>query len=258
VIVGGVYCPLEVQQAHGCMKDTNWTKTLTLSTSIFIYRRSATVYYHRANFTILRVSDMSPPVRQNLSEIDVFLGLNAVSVSANNCSAIAQYAATILPASDNQNAALLAVKETRAVFGLILHYFHANYVGAEDSVWVLNGPRPGLEANMYTTASFATPAYQATASRQSLWLFVGFQSGLLLLFILSILQSRRNIQDWPLRTGYSALDFATKCLPRGGLAGKLAEMRLRPSRDLPGALDYMRVWAGSPRATSSGRDNGGR
>jgi hypothetical protein len=199
--LGGVYCPLQIQEAHGCINDTSWTQKLTLSTSIFIYRRSATIYYHRSNFTILSVSNLSLPVRLNFSAFDIIRGLNAVSVSANNCSAISHYAATILPASDNQNAALLAIRETRAVFGLVLHYFHANFVGAEDSVWILDTPRPGLSDNMYTTASFAKPAYQATASRRSLWLFVGFQSGLTLLCIISMVQSRRNIRDWPLRTG---------------------------------------------------------
>jgi hypothetical protein len=127
--------------------------------------------------------------------------LNAVSESSNNCSGISHYAATILPANDNNNAALLAVKETRAVFGLLLHFFNANVVGTKESAFTLTEPRPGLPDDLYTTASFASSVYQATASKKSWWLFVSLEGLILALCVSAIAWARQNIAIWPVRTG---------------------------------------------------------
>ncbi|KAF2663225.1 hypothetical protein BT63DRAFT_380240 [Microthyrium microscopicum] len=242
--MAGVYCPLEFQNDNRCMSDTSWTQSLNLDTSIFIYRRSGTVYYDRSNFTILRVSDLSEPTIFNISAIQAIIAFDTVIQSSNNCSGISHYAATILPASDSQNAAVLALRESRAAFSLMLHYFNANTVGASDNVWTLTEPRAGLPDNMYTTASFSRPAYQAVASRISLWAFVGCESALLLICVVAILCARRAVRYRQIRTGYPSLDFAVNCLGRGGLLGKVAVMREHPSRSLPEDLDHMRIWAG--------------
>jgi hypothetical protein len=200
-ITGGVYCPMELQASSSCTQNTSWTDTLELATSVYIFRQSATVYYHRSNLSIFQIADLSPPVETNFSLIDFSAGLIDLTNNSICPLSLAHYTDTMLAGTDNENAAILVVKHTRTIFALVLYYFNANMVGANDSIWTLQGPRQGLPEDMYTIASISRPAWQVVASRRSLWVFVALEAALLLVCLVAMVMSHQNISRWPTRTG---------------------------------------------------------
>jgi hypothetical protein len=190
-----------VQASSSCTTNTSWTETLELSTSVYIYRQSATVYYHRSNLSIFQVTDFSRPNDTEFVLIDFSAGLIDLANNSICTLSLAHYTDIMLAGTDNENAAILSIKHTRTFFALVLYYFNANMVGANDSIWTLPGPRQGLPAEMYTTASISRAEWQVVASRRSLWAFVALEGALLLVCLVAMIISHQNILRWPKRTG---------------------------------------------------------
>jgi hypothetical protein len=236
--------------SNACLANMSWTESFSLSTSFFVYRRTATVTYSRTNFSIISVDDLTRPKPFYVSVSDMVTVLEAVvnSFHSNSSSSSAQdlgsFSSVVLPIGDSEVARIIALKNARKVFAVALHYFHANCVGG-DAVWTLKEPRPGLPPDMYTTVSIAVPSYHVVAGRKSLWIFVALESALLLLCLTTMLLSCRTVVRWPRRTGYPALDFAIYCLSSNqqSLKAALASLKGGSAKAVEHKLDGRRVIA---------------
>lgn len=190
-----------------CLNDTSWSDELHIGTTVFVYRRTATVYYFQSNLTIFQVSDLSPPIETNFTVIDIASGLLAVINNTQCPSSLARYSANLLPTSDSATAAIIAQSHTRSVFTLVFQYFNANVAGGDEMVWTLKEPRQGLPQDMYSTASISRPVWQSVASKRSLWLYLGLEGALLLVCFAAILLSMRNSEKRSRRTRYVPKSF---------------------------------------------------
>lgn len=227
---GSAYCPLAIQAQQACLEDTSWKSPLKIASSLFAYRRYATVSYSRLNFSILAVTDLTTPQRQVVKLQDYMLALSAVvpgfkptntnsnSTTQGDNSALANYAVTALPLNDNEVARRQSVQAVRKAMAVPFNYFHANSF-TQPSIFELDGPRQGLSDDMYTKLSISLVSHQVVAGRTSQWLF-GLLSGSLLALsaatmVTTMLVSGRRHE----RCGYPTLDFAAVCAVKGGIPG---------------------------------------
>ncbi|KAH7065344.1 hypothetical protein B0J12DRAFT_32541 [Macrophomina phaseolina] len=218
LLFGSAYCPLSLQQNSTCLNSTAWTDQLDLATSMFVYRRFATVNYSRANFSILSITDLSEPTLYPIALQDYMLtlssvvpGFNTSSETRGDNSALAIYAVTALPISDSEVAKKLSLKAIRKAMSVPLDYFQANYFAPGPPIWELTVPRTGLAEDMYTNMSISIMSYQVVAGQISRWLFLAFACTLLLLCASTIVVTVRICERRPERCGYPSLDFAAVC-----------------------------------------------
>lgn len=203
--------------------------------SLFVYDRYGTVNYDRGNFSILSVTNLTPPIMKVVKLEDYMLSLSAVvpgfspttttnsssipnsnSTMKGDNSALAVYAVTALPINDNEVAKKLSLKAIRKAMSVPFNYFHANYF-SKPSIFELDEPRKGLSDDMYTTLSLAIMSHQVIAGPTSRWLF-GLLSGILLaLSTAVIIATARICKRRPQRCGYPTLDFAAVCAVKGGI-----------------------------------------
>ncbi|GME37931.1 hypothetical protein GTA08_BOTSDO10036 [Neofusicoccum parvum] len=188
LLFGSSYCPLSLQQNSSCLNTTGWTDELELATSMFIYRRFATVNFSRTNFSILSVTDLSEPTKFPIALEGYMLALSSVVPGFNTSSnvkgdnsALAIYAVTALPINDSEVAKKLSLKAIRKAMSVPLDYFQANYFAPGPPIWELKEPRAGLDDDMYTNMSISIMSHQVVAGQVSRWLFVAFACTLLLL-----------------------------------------------------------------------------
>ncbi|KAK2613410.1 hypothetical protein N8I77_000327 [Diaporthe amygdali] len=235
LLFGSSYCPLAVQNKQTCLEDATWWSPLVMVSSLFVYERYGTVNYDRGNFSILSVTNLTPPTREIIKLEEYMLALSAVvpgfspAATANSSalsnststmkgdnSALAVYAVTALPINDNEVAKKLSLKAIRKAMSVPFNYFHANYF-SKPSIFELDNPRKGLSEDMYTTMSLAIMSHQVIAGPTSRWLF-GVISGLLLaLCTAAIIATARICKRRPQRCGYPTLDFAAVCAVKGGI-----------------------------------------
>ncbi|KAF2472238.1 uncharacterized protein BDR25DRAFT_203498, partial [Lindgomyces ingoldianus] len=220
---GWAVCPQNLMDRGLCLNNTSWTReTFRYSSSFYVYRRAATVYYSRFNLSITAVRDMSTPTPFLVTAGDVALVFDIVMRSINfhgsnssdpTSSDLALFMSAGLQKSDNPFVQQLARRQARKALAMVLHYFHANQIGAggPESVWEATAPRPRLPPDMYTTLQIAVPSYHVVASRLTLYIFIGISSSLLLLCFTTIVFTCGTVTKWPVRTGYPALDFAIYC-----------------------------------------------
>lgn len=225
-LIGSSYCPLAVQSKQQCLNDSSWTSPLQTASSLFVYKRYATVNYDRSNFSILSVTDLTEPQRELVILEDYMTALSAVvpgfkvgnttnSTKGDN-SALAIYAVTALPINDNEVAKRMSLAAIRKAMSVPFTYFQANYFSTE-SIWELNKPRSGLSKDMYTIMSLSVMSYQVVAGKISRWLF-GLLCGMLLaLSAATIIITARLCRRVPQRCGYPTLDFAAVCAVKGGI-----------------------------------------
>lgn len=228
-LVGSSYCPLAVQFKGECLNDTSWTSPLQIASSLFVFKRYATVNYDRANFSVLSVTDLSPPVQEIIELEDYMMALSAVvpgfkandtsssqNVTKGDNSALAIYAVSALPVNDNQVARLMSLAAVRKAMSVPFNYFHANYFSSQN-IFELTKPRTGLSKDMYTTFSLAVGSRQVVAGQLSRWAF-GLLCGILLaLSAATIVITARICERRPQRCGYPTLDFAAVCAVKGGI-----------------------------------------
>lgn len=232
---GSSYCPLAVQAKAACLEDTTWWSPLVMVSSLFVYDRYGTVNYDRGNFSILSVTNLTPPIKKVVKLEDYMLALSAVvpgftpttttnsstipnskSTMKGDNSALAVYAVTALPINDNEVAKKLSLKAIRKAMSVPFNYFHANYF-SKPSIFELDVPRKGLSDDMYTSLSLAIMSHQVIAGATSRWLF-GLLSGILLAVCAGmIIATARICKRRPQRCGYPTLDFAAVCAVKGGI-----------------------------------------
>ncbi|KAF6800319.1 hypothetical protein CSOJ01_12205 [Colletotrichum sojae] len=225
LLFGSAYCPISLQLKSACLTDTSWTNPLQLSSSLFVYYRHATVTYDRGNFSILAVTDMTPPVQDIVSLEDYMLSLSAVvpGFNASNAatngdnSALAIYAVTALPINESEVAKKQSLKAIRKAMSVPFSYFHSNYFSKGPSIWELKTPREGLDADMYTELSISVLSHQVVAGKVSRYLFVLISGTILLLSAGIIVATSRVCGKRPQRCGYPTLDFAAVCAVKGGM-----------------------------------------
>lgn len=223
---GSSYCPLAVQSKQQCLNDTSWTSPLQMASSLFVYKRYATVNYDRNNFSILSVAALTPPEREYIKLEDYLTALSAVvpgfrsSNTTNGTkgdnSALAIYAVTALPINDNQVAARMSLAAIRKAMSVPFIYFQANFFSS-GSIWELDKPRSGLSEDMYTTMSLSVKSYQVIAGKVSRWLFGLLCGTLLAISATGIFLTARLCRRMPQRCGYPTLDFAAVCAVKGGI-----------------------------------------
>ncbi|OLN96335.1 hypothetical protein CCHL11_04516 [Colletotrichum chlorophyti] len=226
LLFGSAYCPISLQATSSCLNNTDWTNPLELSSSLFVYSRLATITYDRGNFSILAVTDMTPPKQELVSLEEYMLSLSAVVPGFNTTaaatkgdnSALAIYAVTALPINDSEVAKKQSLKAIRKAMSVPFNYFHANYFSNAPSIWELAGPRAGLPDDMYTTLSISILSHQVVAGTLSRWLFVLVSALILLLAAAIIIATSRVCGKRPERCGYPTLDFAAVCAVKGGIA----------------------------------------
>lgn len=228
---GSSYCPLATQFKGECLNDTSWTSPLQIVSSLFVFKRYATVNYDRGNFSVLSVTDLSPPV-QEIIELDNYMtalsavvpgfksmddtGSGSSNVTKGDNSALAIYAVSALPVNDNQVARTMSLSAVRKAMSVPFNYFHANYFNKEN-IFEVTGPRTGLSEDMYTTMSLAIGSRQVLAGQISRWAF-GLLCGILLaLSAATIVVTARICERRPQRCGYPTLDFAAVCAVKGGI-----------------------------------------
>ncbi|TQN68115.1 hypothetical protein CSHISOI_07380 [Colletotrichum shisoi] len=217
------YWCADVSEGNGFLFD--WTNRLEISSSLFVYSRHATVTYDRRNFSILAVSDMSPPLQEIITLEEYMLSLSAVAPGFNTSaaatkgdnSALAIYAVTALPINESEVAKKQSLKAIRKAMSVPFHYFHANYFSSGPSIWELAGPRQGLAEDMYTTMSISILSHQVVAGKVSRALFVVVSGLILLLSAAIIIATSRVCVKRPERCGYPTLDFAAVCAMKGGM-----------------------------------------
>ncbi|GKT56091.1 LOW QUALITY PROTEIN: major facilitator superfamily transporter [Colletotrichum tofieldiae] len=135
----------------------------------------ATITYDRGNFSILSVTDMTPPKQEVIGLDEYMLSLSAVVPGFNKSaaatqgdnSALAIYAVTALPINDSEVAKKQSLKAIRKAMSVPFHYFHANYFSAGPSIWELSTPREGLTDDMYTTLSISILSHQVVAGKMA-------------------------------------------------------------------------------------------
>lgn len=224
--IGSSYCPLALQATGSCFENTNWTSPLQLATSIFIYKRYATINYSRSNFSILSVSDMTAPEQTIVKLEDYMLALSTMVPGFNassptkttgDNSPLAIYAVTALPINDSEVALRMSLQVIRKAMAVPFNYFQKNFFHEGPSVWQLTEPRKGLSEDMYTTMSISIVSHQVVAGKISRWLFCLVSGMLLLLSAATIIATARICKKRPQRCGYPTLDFAAVCAVRGGL-----------------------------------------
>lgn len=201
---------------------------MQIASSLFVYKRYATVNYDRGNFSVLSVTDLSPPEREIVELDDYLTAISAVvpgfksendtspshNVTKGDNSALAIYAVSALPLNDNQVARTMSLAAVRKAMSVPLNYFHANYF-SHQSLFELTAPRTGLSEDMYTSMSLAIRSHEVKAGRISRWAF-GLLCGILLaLSAATILITARVCERRPQRCGYPTLDFAAVCAVRG-------------------------------------------
>ncbi|GKT82239.1 LOW QUALITY PROTEIN: major facilitator superfamily transporter [Colletotrichum tofieldiae] len=175
LLFGSAYCPISLQTTSSCLNNTDWTNPLVLSSSLFVYSRLATITYDRGNFSILSVTDMTPPKQEVIGLDEYMLSLSAVVPGFNKSaaatqgdnSALAIYAVTALPINDSEVAKKQSLKAIRKAMSVPFHYFHANYFSAGPSIWELSTPREGLTDDMYTTLSISILSHQVVAGKMA-------------------------------------------------------------------------------------------
>ncbi|KZL74783.1 major facilitator superfamily transporter [Colletotrichum tofieldiae] len=236
LLPGSAYCPISLQTTSSCLNNTDWTNPLVLSSSLFVYSRLATITYDRGNFSILSVTDMTPPKQEVIGLDEYMLSLSAVVPGFNKSaaatqgdnSALAIYAVTALPINDSEVAKKQSLKAIRKAMSVPFHYFHANYFSAGPSIWELSTPREGLTDDMYTTLSISILSHQVVAGKVSRWLFVLVSGSILLLSAGIIVATSRVCGKRPDRCGYPTLDFAAVCAVKGGMTPASGDWRDRP------------------------------
>jgi len=228
-----------------CFKNTSWVdQPFKFSSAFYVYRRTFTVSYSRNNLSILAVTDLSPPLTYVLAAEDIAFVFNIImrtikfresgtnATNDDRSSDLALFMSGGLQQSDNPVVQKTALQESRKALAMLLHYFHANGIGAGEpqSIWETKAPREDLPSDMYTTLQFAVPSYHVSASRLSLSLFIG-TAGSILFFCFTIgVFTCGTVSSWPWRTGYPSLDFAVYALPtrvrhQRRLCRTIAEMR---------------------------------
>ncbi|KAL0937206.1 uncharacterized protein CTRU02_206937 [Colletotrichum truncatum] len=231
LLFGSAYCPISLQIKGTCLNETDWANNLSLSTSLFVYARSATITYDRGNFSILSVTDMSPPVQELVSLEEYMLSLSAVVPGFNKTneatkgdnSALAIYAVTALPINDSEVAKKQSLRAIRKAMAVPFSYFHANYFTKGPSIWELKEPRPGLTPDMYTNLSISILSHQVVAGRISRWMFVVVSGTILIISAAIIIVTSRVCGKRPQRCGYPTLDFAAVCAVKGGIQPSQAD-----------------------------------
>ncbi|KAJ0329939.1 hypothetical protein COL5a_003768 [Colletotrichum fioriniae] len=171
LLFGSAYCPIALQLTSSCINNTAWTNPLELSSSLYVYSRYATVTYDRGNFSILDVSDMTPPEQDIIGLDEYMLSLSAVVPGFNKSgpatkgdnSALAIYAVTALPINDSEVAKKQSLRAVRKALSVPFSYFHANYFSPGPSIWELKTPREGLPEDMYSTLSISILSHQVVA-----------------------------------------------------------------------------------------------
>ncbi|KAL1647831.1 hypothetical protein SLS58_002632 [Diplodia intermedia] len=241
LLFGSAYCPISLQMNSSCLNTTSWTSELDLATSMFVYRRFATVNYSRTNFSIVSVTDLSTAEVYPISLEDYMLALSSVVPGFNasvdikgDNSQLATYAVTALPISDSQVAKKISLKAVRKAMSVPLDYFQANYFSSGPNIWELDEPREGLADDMYTELSIAILSHQVVAGKVSRWLFIASAGVLLLISAAGIAATVRVCERRPERCGYPSLDFAAVCA-RGssdgnGLHRSLTRLGERPNK----------------------------
>ncbi|KAJ4390816.1 hypothetical protein N0V93_004414 [Gnomoniopsis smithogilvyi] len=231
LLFGSSYCPLAIQFKGQCLNDTSWTSPLQIASSLFVFKRYATVNYDRGNFSVLSVTDLSPPEQEIIELNDYMTAISAVvpgfrskddtagtsnNVTKGDNSALAIYAVSALPVNDNQVARTMSLAAVRKAMSVPFNYFHANYFSNE-SIFEVTRPRTGLSEDMYTTMSLAIGSRQVVAGQISRWAF-GLLCGILLaLSAATIVVTARICERRPQRCGYPTLDFAAVCAVKGGI-----------------------------------------
>ncbi|CAN8103205.1 unnamed protein product [Discula destructiva] len=234
LLFGSSYCPLAIQSKGECLSSTNWTSPLQIASSLFVFKRYATVNYDRGNSSIISIADLSKPERQIIELDDYMTAISAVvpgfrpvnengnGTEASNAtvkgdnSALAIYAVTALPLNDNQIAKAMSLAAVRKAMSVPLNYFHANYFSSE-SVFELTRPRSHLSADMYTSLSLAISSHQVVAGAFSRWAFGALCGILLGLSATAIVITALICERRPQRCGYPTLDFAAICVAKGGI-----------------------------------------
>src|SRR5205809_2787570 len=159
-----------------CLINTTWTSSIEYSTSLSVYRRSATVNYFRANFSIISIDNLGAPEPVNLSIPGLRTTFNAQFqepsfglLLSNSIGAMTAYAQTAGAATMPKR---FAVGYLRNLVVLPLHYWQDTF--SATGLWLnVTKPRPGLPSDMYTTVSIAEPSYHAVPGKVSLWVFAG-------------------------------------------------------------------------------------
>lgn len=204
---------------------------MQIASSLFIFKRYATVNYDRANFSVLSLTNLSPPEREIVALDDYMTAISAVvpgfrpalanhtaveNVTKGDNSALAIYAVTALPINDNQIARSMSLSAVRKAMSVPFNYFHSNYFHTE-SIFEITQPRSNLSADMYTTLHLAISSHQVVAGKYSRWAF-GTLCGILLALCLgAIIITARICERRPQRCGYPTLDFAAVCAVKGGI-----------------------------------------
>lgn len=232
-----------------------------MTSSLFVYSRYGTIAYARSNFSVLSVTDLTPPQREIILLDDYLTALSAVvpgfrpsnitdDDGMGDNSALAIYAVTALPINDNVIARQLSLRAVRKAMSVPISYFQENYFSTQ-SIWDLKTPRSGLSADLYTTLSLAIGSHQVVAGKTSRWLF-GLLSGLLLaMSTIAIIVTARICKRVPQRCGYPTLDFAAVCAVKGGIPGPPPSPSEAESQQSPGPTTPLR------RKASSGFRNRG-
>ncbi|KAK1455718.1 hypothetical protein CMEL01_04478 [Colletotrichum melonis] len=231
LLFGSAYCPIALQLTSSCINNTAWTNPLELSSSLYVYSRYATVTYDRGNFSILDVSDMTPPEQDIIGLDEYMLSLSAVVPGFNKSgpatkgdnSALAIYAVTALPINDSEVAKKQSLRAVRKALSVPFSYFHANYFSSGPSIWELKTPREGLPEDMYSTLSISILSHQVVAGIVSRWLFVTVAGIILCISLAIIIATSRVCVKRPERCGYPTLDFAAVCAVRGGIPSNSPE-----------------------------------
>jgi hypothetical protein len=209
-----------------------------MASSLIVYDRYGTVNYDRGNFSILSVTNLTPPVQKVVKLEEYMLALSAVvpgftpdkttnssssgipnskSTMKGDNSALAVYAVTALPINDNQVAKKISLRAIRKAMSVPFNYFHENYF-YRPSIFELETPRPGLRGDMYTTMSLAIASHRVIAGPTSRWLFGLLSGSLLALCAAGIVATARISKRHPhQRCGYPTLDFAAVCAVKGGI-----------------------------------------
>jgi hypothetical protein len=213
---GSTLCPFDLMFSN----NISWKSSPDLSTSLAVYRRTATVAYSSAILSILFIEDLSSPTRISVPIPGLFSIFNPLFYSTTAPqpgipSTLAQFMALGLPINDSGIPVKYAIRCLRNFLILPLHYWQASFQPPERFSNLQNSSY-ALPEDMHTTVSMAVPSYHIAPGKGSFWIFAGFSGAVLLSCLGVFLYASTKTVRRPHRTGYATVDFAINCLEYRG------------------------------------------
>jgi hypothetical protein len=269
-----LHCPIDLQDASSCIKDTAWQSSTGWITAMTPYHRRATVNYARYNESILSISDLSSPdiitsvqAADLLTVFNVTFAGNPSGFSSNTVGHqfIVYLSSKLTFAELTSPSYFSAASNLRNLLALPLYYFSPLYFSpfVEAQAPLPDTVIKGVQKELYVTASLASPSYRVRVAPWTIWVYT-FGGAFVLLSCLTVLVL--GSLSWtagrvPDTTMWPVVDFVANCSDekRDGDDGLIERLRMlhgKGSKEVKRAMQDVRLHGREPAGAQNGHGNG--